>query len=70
MAKATSMTITQLRTTIEHMGLSRTALGRFLGHPDGRTVRKWLAGDYPIPVTTAKLLRLMVKLDLDPSQVD
>lgn len=63
------MTPAQLSSAIRLLGLTQTALGRFLGHPDGRTVRKWLAGDHAIPEGTAKLLRLMVRLDLKADDV-
>jgi crotonobetainyl-CoA:carnitine CoA-transferase CaiB-like acyl-CoA transferase len=51
------------------LGVNNTELGRFLGHRDGREVRRWLAGDSDIPVPTAKLLRLMAKLGLGPDDV-
>lgn len=58
------MTPTALRTIISKLGMNNTELGRFLGHGDGREVRRWLAGDSAIPVPVTKLLRLMVKLGL------
>lgn len=63
------MTTTALRTIITKLGVNNTELGRFLGHRDGREVRRWLAGDVPIPVPVAKLLRLMVTLGIDPEDV-
>lgn len=63
------MTTTALRTIITKLGMNNTELGRFLGHRDGREVRRWLAGDVPIPVPVAKLLKLMVKLGLGPDDV-
>ena len=63
------MTPTALRTIITKLGVNNTELGRFLGHRDGREVRRWLAGDSDIPVPTAKLLRLMAKLGLGPDDV-
>ena len=63
------MTPTALRTIIAKLGANNTELGRFLGHRDGREVRRWLAGDSDIPVPTAKLLRLMVKLGLTMEDV-
>lgn len=63
------MTSSQLRATIAQLGLSQEALGRFLGHPNGRTVRRWLAGKTRIPEATAKLLRLMLRLNLSPDEV-
>lgn len=63
------MTPAALRTIITKLGINNTELGRFLGHRDGREVRRWLAGDSAIPVPTAKLLRLMVKLGLKMEDV-
>lgn len=63
------MTPTALRTIIAKLGVNNTEIGRFLGHRDGREVRRWLAGDSDIPVPTAKLLRLMVKLGLTMEDV-
>ena len=63
------MNPSSLRSTIAQLGLSQEALGRFLGHPDGRTVRRWLAGDTRIPEATAKLLRLMIRYGLTPEDV-
>lgn len=64
------MTPAQLRSAIAQLGLSQEALGRFLGHPNGRTVRRWLAGEARIPEAAAKLLRLMLRLNLSPDAVD
>lgn len=63
------MTPTALRTIISKLGMNNTELGRFLGHTDGREIRRWLAGDVPIPVPVAKLLKLMVKLGLTMEDV-
>lgn len=63
------MTPTSLRSVIAKLDVNNTELGRFLGHRDGREVRRWLAGDSDIPVPTAKLLRLMVKLGLKMEDV-
>ena len=64
------MTHEEIKLVVAQLGLSQEALGRFLGHPDGRTVRRWLAGDTRIPKATAKLLRLMIRINLTPADVD
>ncbi len=53
---------------IEKLGLSQRGSGLFL-KVDERTVRKWIAGNARIPESAAKLLRLMVRLGLKPSDV-
>lgn len=63
------MTPAALRSIIAKLGMNNTEIGRFLGHSSGREVRRWLAGDVPIPVPVAKLLRLMVKLGLTMEDV-
>lgn len=63
------MTPTSLRSVIAKLDVNNTELGRFLGHSDGREVRRWLAGTSPIPVPVAKLLALMVKHGIDPEDV-
>lgn len=63
------MTPTALRSVIAKLDVNNTEFGRFLGHRDGREVRRWLAGDSAIPVPVGKLLRLMVKLGLTMEDV-
>lgn len=62
------MTPKQYAEAIERLGLSQRAAGKFLG-VDERTSRKWIAGDSRIPESAAKLLRLMVRLKLNPDEV-
>jgi DNA-binding transcriptional regulator YiaG len=62
------MTPKQYADAIAKLGLSQRGAGRFLG-VDERTSRKWIAGDARIPEGAAKLLRLMVKLNLKPDDV-
>jgi DNA-binding transcriptional regulator YiaG len=58
----------QYADAIERLGLSQRGAGKFLG-VDERTSRKWIAGDARIPESAAKLLRLMVKMELKPEDV-
>lgn len=62
------MTPNQYRAAIEMLGLSQRGAGSFLG-VDERTSRRWALGEATIPESVAKLLRLMVKLDLKPEDV-
>lgn len=63
-----AMTPKQYADAIEKVGLSQRSAAKFLG-VDERTSRRWISGEAPIPEATAKLLRLMVKLKLDPEDV-
>lgn len=63
-----AMTPTQYANAIERLGLSQRAAGRFLGVGE-RTSRRWISGESAVPESVAKLLRLMVKLKLDPEDV-
>jgi DNA-binding transcriptional regulator YiaG len=62
------MTPKQYAAAIERVGLSQRGAAAFLG-VDERSSRRWIAGDAPIPESAAKLLRLMVRLDLKPEDV-
>ena len=62
------MTPKQYAAVIEKIGLSQRGAGKFLG-VDERTSRKWVAGDARIPQAVGMLLRLMVKLKLNPSDL-
>ena len=62
------MTPKQYADAIARLGLSQRAAGSFLG-VDERQSRRWIAGDARIPEAVAKLLRLMIRLRLDPDDV-
>lgn len=62
------MTPKQYADAIDRLGLSQRAAGAFLG-VDERQSRRWIAGDSAVPESVAKLLRLMVRLKLDPDDV-
>lgn len=62
------MTPKQYATIIEKLGLSQRGAAAFLGVNE-RTSRSWIQGRSPIPLATAKLLRLMVRLDVNPEDV-
>lgn len=63
------MTPKQYRAAIAQLELSQVRAAKFLG-VSGRTSQNWALGTRPIPVATAKLLRLMLKLNLSPQAVD
>lgn len=61
------MTGEQYKKAIERLGLTQAAAADFL-QVSLRTSAAYAAGD-PIPEGVAKLLRLMVKLELEPKDV-
>lgn len=62
------MTPTQYRTAIKALGLSQERAGEWLGIAP-RTSQGYALGEYPVPEPTAKLLRLCVRLKLEPEDV-
>jgi hypothetical protein len=62
------MTPTQYRAVLKALGLSINGAGRFLGIAP-RSSHGYARGEYPVPEVVAKLLRLMVKLDIRPEDV-
>jgi hypothetical protein len=62
------MTPNQYRAAIERLGLSQVRAGAFLGVAP-RTSQGYALGEYPVPEAIAKLLRLMVRLQLKPDDV-
>jgi DNA-binding transcriptional regulator YiaG len=63
------VTPNQYRTAIAKLGLSQRGAAAFLKVGE-RTSRRWALGESPIPEGYAKLLRLMVRLNLTPVEVD
>jgi hypothetical protein len=61
------MTTKQYLAAIKKLGLSQLGAGRWLG-VSPRTAQNYAAGK-PIPEPVAKLLRLVVRLDLKPEDV-
>jgi hypothetical protein len=63
------MTANQYRAAIAAIGLSQRRAAPFLGI-SLRTSQGYAWGEHPIPEPTAKLLRLMVRLELTPEEVE
>ncbi len=59
----------ECREAFKRLFPSREAAARFFGK-DERTVRRWQAGDWPVPASVAKLTAVMIRLDLTPERVD
>ena len=53
------MTPDEYRETIETLGLSQLAAARLLG-VDGRTSRRWVSGERPIPPPAERFLRYLI----------
>lgn len=62
------MTPTQYRAAIKALGLSQERAGVWLGISP-RTSQGYCLGEYPVPEPVAKLLRLMIRLKLNPEDV-
>jgi transcriptional regulator with XRE-family HTH domain len=62
------MTPTQYKAAIKALGLSQERAGDFLGISP-RSSQGYALGEYPVPEAIAKLLRLMLKLGLEQSDV-
>jgi len=56
------LTPTELRSIRAALGLSAQGLARILGVAEGRTVRRWEAGDNDIPGPVAVLLDLLLHI--------
>lgn len=64
----TLMTPPQYKAAIKALGLSQERAGDWLGI-GRRTSQGYALGEYPVPEPVAKLLRLCVKMKLDPEDV-
>lgn len=62
------MTSTQYRAALSALGLSQAGAAEFLGL-SLRTSQGYALGEYPVPESVAKLLRLMVRLNIKPDEV-
>lgn len=62
------MTPTQFKAAIKALGLSQERAGDWLGI-GRRTSQGYALGEHPVPEPTAKLLRLIVKMNLNPEDV-
>jgi DNA-binding transcriptional regulator YiaG len=55
-----TMTAAEFKAALEHLGFNQSSLARRLQVSD-RNVRRWAAGEYPVPAPIALLLQLMIK---------
>lgn len=58
----------EYRTAIAGIGMTQVGAARFFG-VDGRTSRKWIAGEFPVPPAVSMLLRVMQHYNLSPLHV-
>jgi hypothetical protein len=63
------MTARQFTQALEKLDLSQLGAARMLGY-DGRTVRRWVAGDGAIPPAVAKLLRLALARRITVEEIE
>lgn len=59
---------TDFASTIKILGLSQVEAAAFLG-VDGRTVRRWIAGDREVPEPVSRFLLFLVAADIKPAFV-
>lgn len=62
------MTPQELRTILQHLGLTQAGVAAVLGVSE-RAVRAWIAGYRNVPAAEQKLLRLMLDGTLTAEQV-
>jgi transcriptional regulator with XRE-family HTH domain len=60
-----TLTPQQLEHVLFLLGMSQEACGRYLG-VSGRTVRRYIRGERPIPESTVLLLRALVNFKVQP----
>jgi DNA-binding transcriptional regulator YiaG len=58
--KQKPMTGTQMQAALDRVGFSQVGFAKTVGYND-RTVRLWIADQYPVPRIVAMLLNLMIK---------
>jgi hypothetical protein len=63
------MSMKEYRTAIDRLGLSQLAAGDFLGI-SARQSRAYALGEFKVPKSIAVLLRLMIKDNLTPDDID
>ena len=57
-----------LRMDLASLGINQSAFARWIG-VDGRTVRLWLAGKWPVPLAVGYLVQLMVRTNTRPEDL-
>jgi hypothetical protein len=62
------MTPQRLRQVLDSLDLTQVGAAKFLG-ASPRNVRRWVAGDAPIPLAVEMLLELMIARKLSPNGV-
>jgi hypothetical protein len=67
-SEGNTVTPIQYKSAIKALGLSQHLAGDWLGI-GRRTSQGYALGEYPVPEPVAKLLRLRVKLNLKPEDV-
>lgn len=63
------MTPTQFRAALNRLGLTQVGAAR-LFDVDGRTARRWIAGDLPVPTAVAVLINLLLSGKIQISDIE
>ena len=63
------MTPTEFKRIRHNLGLSAQGMARALGVSDGRTVRRWEAGDRDIPGPAIRLMHLLKRGKITPQDL-
>jgi DNA-binding transcriptional regulator YiaG len=62
-----NMTHTQFEAARNKLGLTQAQVGRLVD-VEPRTVRRWAAGEQPVPVGVAMIMRLLIKHNISPDE--
>ncbi len=62
------MTAAEFRFALGVLGLNQSAFARWI-RIESRTVRSWIAEQYPVPMVVSRLLTLMIKTNSKPEDL-
>lgn len=62
------MTANEFRLSLSTLHITQSAFARWIKVTD-RTVRTWIKGQYPVPMTVSYLLALMKETDRKPEDI-
>ena len=62
------MSSAEFRFALGIVGINQSAFASWI-HKEGRTVRSWLSGKYPVPQEIAYLLKLLIRTNTKPEDL-